>query len=158
VIEIKPISENDFQSIVDWNTGKDENYLYQWAGHKVYKYPLSIDQIKARVQEEKSKIFSILYNGKVIGSIELDQIDAEKSSAKVCRFILSDEVKSKGIGMMALKQLSDIAFNEIKLDSLILTVYCFNAGAIRCYEKSGFWLKNTISMKMRYGIPIQWNC
>lgn len=140
MIQIKPITENEYQNLVDWNNGKDEDYLFQWAGHKAYQYPISIEQIKARIQEG-ARIFIIFWNGNAVGSVELDRIDTENPSANVCRFILCDEAKNKGIGTLALKQLSILTFNEMKLDVLTLGVFCYNIGAIRCYEKCGFLVK-----------------
>lgn len=140
MVEIKPITESEYQCIVDWNNGKDEGYLFQWAGHKAYRYPVSTGQIKARIQDG-ARIFIIYFDEKPVGSVELDRIDTENSSASVCRFILCDEAKSKGIGTTALKQFSAFAFNEIKLDKLTLGVFCYNVGAIRCYEKCGFLVK-----------------
>jgi len=139
MIEIKRITENEFQNLVDWNNEKDEDYLFQWAGSKIYKYPITTEQIKMRVQAENVQIFIIFSNGEAVGSIELLKID--QSWANVGRFIIRDEVKSKGIGTLALKKISDIAFNEMNLTKLTLGVFCYNVSAIRCYEKCGFLVK-----------------
>jgi RimJ/RimL family protein N-acetyltransferase len=141
VLNIVKIKEDDYSLFIDWNNGKDENYLFQWAGHKIYHYPITIDQIKIHANEEYSQIYIILENNNPIGSIELDKINKETLSANICRFILCDNMKSKGFGTLALKQVINIAFNELGLKKLTLGVFCFNVEAIRCYEKNGFLVK-----------------
>ncbi|MEA4863224.1 MAG: GNAT family N-acetyltransferase [Victivallaceae bacterium] len=139
MISLKPIDERGYQDIIDWNNGKDESYLHQWAGHKAYKYPLTIEQIRARAENEKaSRIYMIYDDDCPIGSIELDGMDLQNASARICRFILSENKRNMGLGTAALRELVGIAFRDFNIKKLHLGVFCFNVGAIRCYEKCGF--------------------
>ena len=139
MIQLKYITENEFQYLVDWNNEKDEEYLFQWAGPQIYKYPITTEQIKMRTQAENVQIFVILSNGKAVGSIELVKLN--QSLANVGRFIIREDEKSKGIGTFALKKIAEMAFTEMNLSKLILGVFCYNVSAIRCYEKCGFLVK-----------------
>jgi len=141
VLNVVKITEKDYNLFLDWNNGKDENYLFQWAGPNVYHYPITIDQIKSHVNEEFLQIYIILDNENPIGSIELEKINNETLSAHISRFILCDNAKNRGFGTLALKELINTAFKELGLKKLTLHVYCFNIGAIRCYEKAGFLVK-----------------
>jgi RimJ/RimL family protein N-acetyltransferase len=141
MLEIKTITEKDHKIIVDWNIGKDNDYLIQWAGPKVYHYPITIDQIKKHDKEKNSKIFMIFNDNIPIGSIELDKIDDKYLSAHISRFIICDEYKNKGYGTMVLKELVKKAFNDMGFNRLTLSVFCYNIGAMRCYEKVGFLVK-----------------
>jgi len=141
VLSVVKITEKHYGLFLDWNKEKDGNYLFQWAGPNVYHYPITIDQIKLHANEEFSQIYMILDNENPIGSIELEKINNETLSAHISRFILCDNARNKGFGTLALKQLIIIAFKELGLKKLTLYVYCFNAGAIRCYEKAGFLVK-----------------
>jgi RimJ/RimL family protein N-acetyltransferase len=141
VLSVVKITGKDYKLFVDWNKGKEENYLLQWAGPNVYHYPITIDQIKLHANEEFSQIYIILNNENPIGSIELEKINNETLSAHITRFILCDNAKNKGFGTLALKQLINTAFKELGLKKLTLYVFCFNVGAIRCYEKAGFLVK-----------------
>lgn len=147
MVQIKRITKREYQNLVDWNNGKDEDYLIQWSGHKAYHYPISIEQIESRVQDASLKIFIIYFKDRAVGSVELNEINEEKAFAKVSRFILCDEAKNKGIGALALKQLSDLAFNDLGLSKISLGVFCYNIGAIRCYEKCGFLVKEYYQCK-----------
>ena len=141
VVRIRPITEYECQLITDWNNGKDEDYLYQWAGNRTYTYPIDTQQIIARLNSPTSIIYLISADDVAVGSIELNDIDRSNARARVCRFILCDGAKSKGIGTLALKQLCEIAFHEMNLKKITLGVFCYNVGAIRCYEKCGFLVK-----------------
>lgn len=138
MITIRLITKNDYQKLVDWNKGKDEKFLYQWAGTKVYQYPITVEQIKKRTTADDTFVFSIEENDEVVGSVELSNIDYERSCATICRFILDEHYRGLGIGGLALKKMAELAFVERKLGKLYLRVYCYNIGAIRCYENSGF--------------------
>jgi RimJ/RimL family protein N-acetyltransferase len=153
MLTIKPIIENDCQFIVDWNTGKDADYLNQWAGNRIYTYPITLEQIYNHSKEENTQIYMIFSDEICVGSIELYKIDKENLTANVCRFILCENNVNKGIGTLALKQLSKIAFEEIGLKKLILRVFCYNVGAIRCYEKAGFLVKEYNQQE-----DAKWNC
>ena len=61
-----------------------------------------------------------------------------QKSAHMCRLIVSNESKSKGIGSAFLHELCKTCFFEMGLSRLTLRVFCFNIGALRCYEKCGF--------------------
>ena len=119
MIRILPITPHDFQTIVDWNADKDADYLCQWAGRKEYQYPLTAAQVADRCNA-------------------LDDIDLIRGTARICRFILSDQARGRGLGRRVLWELIQIAFDEMGLNRLTLRVYCFNVGAIRCYQKCGF--------------------
>ena len=66
MLEIRQINEKDYQLIVNWNEGKDKDYLNQWAGSKIYQYPITIDQIKEHDKDNSSQIYIILCNSKMI--------------------------------------------------------------------------------------------
>ncbi len=59
----------------------------------------------------------------------------------------------KGLGQMTLKSVVDYAFNQLKLCHLELSVYTYNVNALRCYEKSGFCVKELIEN----AVDSRWN-
>jgi len=77
-----------------------------------------------------------------VGTVELNNIDKENLSAHVCRFLLCETNRNKGLGVLILKQLSNIAFQNMGLNRLTLNVFCYNVGAIRCYKKAGFIIED----------------
>lgn len=127
--------------LVDWNTGKDADYLIQWSGKSAYQYPLTAEQVETRLSMPGVFVFLMLHNGEPVGSIELDRLEDDPKAACLCRIILSDQLKGNGFGKQMVYKAIQTAFDEMKLERLILRVYCFNVSAIRCYEACGFRVK-----------------
>jgi len=48
------------------------------------------------------------------------------------------EARGRGLGTEAARLILDYGFNLLGLHNVLLTVFSYNPGAIRCYEKAGF--------------------
>jgi RimJ/RimL family protein N-acetyltransferase len=136
MITLEHLSPDDCKNIVKWNEGKDFDFLIQWSGHTSYTYPITVEQIIEKMNDKHNVFYKIMLDSKMIGSICLLFFD--NGPTFVCRFIIKDEMRSKGYGTQALKKLSSIFFNDYNFDQLKLGVYVYNVDAIRCYEKAGF--------------------
>jgi len=140
MLKILPIEKTDAACIVKWNENKTADFLLQWAGIG-YKYPLSEKQIIDRIESEPSsgcRIYKIILDNDMIGTIELMRIDTEAKTAKIGRYLLNPELTGKGYGSEALEKFVFIAFSDFQLKKVWLSVFDFNKSAIRCYEKVGF--------------------
>ncbi|MGN0133888.1 MAG: GNAT family N-acetyltransferase [Anaerotignum sp.] len=138
MLTIRSAAETDYAAIVNWNAGKDEAYLFQWAGFTAYQHPLTEEQLSRQAKKEGVTIFMIFENETPIGTAELCDIDKTAKTGRICRVLFAEEARSRGYGTEALQAISRMAFEEMGLVSLSLRVYCFNISAIRCYEKVGF--------------------
>ena len=138
MLTIRPATEIDYEAIVGWNENKDEAYLFQWAGMLSYQYPLTKEQVRRQAEKDGVSLFMAYAGETPIGAGEICDINEEAKTGRICRLIFSEKAKNKGYGERFVKGLSRIAFEEMGLVSLSLRVYCFNVGAIRCYEKAGF--------------------
>lgn len=138
MLTIRPASKKDYTAIVKWNENKTENDLFQWAGFVTYQHPLTVEQVKKQAEKDDVHLYVICENDTPIGAGEICDINEEKKTGRICRLIFSADARNKGYGEIFLKELARIAFTEMGLISLSLRVYCFNANAIRCYEKVGF--------------------
>jgi RimJ/RimL family protein N-acetyltransferase len=137
-LSLEELKAEDCELIAAWNASHNEDYRKQWAGVGSYQYPLTAEQIRSRMPEEGTLFYKILLGGEMVGSVELCQVNPAEGLAKVCRFILRDDVKGKGVGQAALKLLSDNANAEQGITRLKLRVYAYNIGALRCYQKAGY--------------------
>lgn len=140
MLTIRPLEETDVCPIVEWNAGKDEDFLRQWTGCG-YEYPITERQIMDRIRESgdfNCRLYKIIRDGVMIGTIELMKIDPELKKAAVGRFLLNPGFTGKGYGTEALKLFVDKVFRETDLTVLRLCVFSFNKNAYRCYEKAGF--------------------
>ncbi len=77
-------------------------------------------------------------NDELIGNIGLDAIDYKNGTAELGIFIGDEENLSKGYGSEAIKLLTDYAFKELRLHSIMLRTYDINERAQKAYQKCGF--------------------
>ena len=138
MLTIRPATEKDYACIVRWSEKKGTASLIQWSGFVTYTYPLTEEQVARQANKDGVKLYVICEDDIPIGAGEICDIDLKEKTGRICRLIFAEEAKNKGYGEIFLKELVRIAFEEIGLVSLSLRVYCFNANAIRCYEKVGF--------------------
>ena len=50
MVRVRTMVDDDAKYIVDFNQGTDENFLHQWAGGRFYTYPITSEQIIARIK------------------------------------------------------------------------------------------------------------
>jgi len=140
MLKILPLEKADAVCIVKWNDKTTPDFLLQWAGGG-YEYAISVKQISDRIEAMASseyKIYKIVFEDNMIGTIEIINIDTENKTAKIGRYLLNPELTGRGYGSEALGKFVSIAFNDIFLRKVWLSVFDFNKSAIRCYEKVGF--------------------
>jgi RimJ/RimL family protein N-acetyltransferase/sugar phosphate isomerase/epimerase len=144
-IELALIEIGDYSTIVQWNEGRDADFLYQWAGPG-YDFPITETKIEQRISNGANSAGADTYIYKIvsrstnemIGTIELFRINKEMNTATIGRFLINEQLRGKGLGKYALKLLVDKGFKEFDLKEINLRVFDFNEGAIKCYEKVGF--------------------
>jgi RimJ/RimL family protein N-acetyltransferase len=140
MICITPLEKKDVSSIIAWNEGKGADFLTQWAG-RGYRYPLMEEQITERLIPNPGtdfKIYGIILDGKILGTIELMKIDFVTKRASIGHFLVDPAETGKGYGTEALQLFVKNVFTELPVDTLELNVFDFNRTAILCYQKVGF--------------------
>lgn len=73
-----------------------------------------------------------------IGFIMFDGIQWQHGTAYLAVGIGEAEYRGKGYGFDAMNLMLDFGFNELNLHRVSLTVFDYNAGAIKLYEQIGF--------------------
>lgn len=73
-----------------------------------------------------------------IGTTFLKNIDSVSQKAEFGIFIGESKARGRGLSNSIVKATLDVAFNEMKLNKVYLTVFGNNAVAIRSYENAGF--------------------
>ncbi|MEC5424734.1 GNAT family protein [Virgibacillus sp. C22-A2] len=143
MIELKFFVTSDFQQLINWIETPD--FLLQWGG-PVFEFPLTVNQLEKYIENANSDNSDTLVykvvdkeTGDVIGHISLGRIDRKNKSARLGKVLVGDKnVRGKGIGEQMIKEILNIAFDELYLHKISLGVYDFNVSAISCYEKGGF--------------------
>lgn len=73
-----------------------------------------------------------------IGTVFLKNIDEMSRKAEFGIFIGEPKARGRGLSSSIVKATLEIAFKEIHLNKVYLTVFSNNVAAIRSYEKAGF--------------------
>lgn len=89
--------------------------------------------------DQKDRIFSLLIEGNIEGSLSIDGSSVNSNTAHLRWFIISEKLKGKGAGNDLMNQA--MAFcKESKFDSVYLWTFEGLGSARHLYEKSGFIL------------------
>jgi len=155
-IELKPFERDDFSRLMDWI--KTPEFLLQWAG-PIFTFPLDELQLDSYLKGSQGnsplrRIYKAVNTSdhRVIGHIELNDINLRNKAATLCRVLVGDPIlRGKGIGPQMVKELLQIGFGQFGLHRIDLYVFDFNEAAIRCYEKVGFRKEGRIREARKIG-------
>ena len=86
---------------------------------------------------------SIWVDGQLIGSISVERKDEGGKTIGEIGYMILTPWWSQGIGTEAVRQISEIAFQELALDQIIGQVFPENVASARVLEKNGFWPQET---------------
>ena len=86
---------------------------------------------------------AILLEGVHVGVVVLDQIDRRVGKTRLYIYVGDPRARGHGVGQRAVALASKLAFEELGLHKVWLTVHVQNLGAIRAYEAAGFSLEGT---------------
>jgi RimJ/RimL family protein N-acetyltransferase len=155
-IALRPFERSDFAQLMGWIQSPES--LVQWAG-PTFSYPLDEAQLEQYFQgseggQPRRRIFKAVEantNG-VVGHIDLDNIDLQNKSARICRVLVGEHsARGRGIGTQMVSRVLEIGFEQLGLHRIELAVFDFNEAAIRCYEKCGFVKERLLRDARRVG-------
>lgn len=143
------------------NDGKD---LASWQWDDDFINPLSDDMIHPYTAENWEKIFkeaSKSYenveftvrktnDNSLIGFVGLFDVNIRNHSCDLAIGFPKKEDRSKGYGSETLYLILDYGFNNLNMHKIKLSVYPFNAGAIKAYTKVGFVKEGTSKNEVFY--------
>lgn len=145
------------------NSDLDDLYEYakvdgvgQMAGWMPHKSKEESSKILSMFIEGK-ETFALEYNGKVIGSIGIEQYDEDvirefiNKKGREIGYVLSKEYWGMGLMPEAVKAVIDYCFNEVGLDLLICCHFIDNNQSKRVQEKCGFKHYKFIEKDNKYG-------
>lgn len=88
--------------------------------------------------------FAIEWDGRHVGNVVLDRIDAYLSSTRLSIYVGEPSARGRGIGKLALRAALDEAFAVRALNKVWLTVHESNARAIAAYVAVGFRVEGVL--------------
>ena len=99
--------------------------------------------IAAAASDETLCARAIVLSGQHVGNVVLDQIDRRVDKARLHIYVGEASARGHGVGQRAVALALGLAFDELALHKVWLTVHAKNTGAIRAYEHAGFRLEGT---------------
>jgi RimJ/RimL family protein N-acetyltransferase len=143
MIELKYFESSDFKQLIDWIDSPE--FLIQWSG-PAFTYPLNDKQLEKYIENANNEnaetlVYKVMDKemGEVIGHISLRNIDTKNKSARMGKVLVGNKnSRGKRIGQQMIKEILNIAFDQLQLHRVSLGVFDFNISAITCYEKAGF--------------------
>lgn len=136
-VYISPMHPDDFEIYTKWLNNPEitqylsvHNKLISLTGEKEYIEKFSKVEFNLAIIKKE--------NDELIGNIGLDAIDYKNGTAELGIFIGEEENLGKGYGSEAIKLLTNFAFKELRLHSIMLRTYDINERAQKAYQKCGF--------------------
>lgn len=155
LVQLKPFSENDIQTVLDWAKDQTEDEFRIWAGYSSY-HPHSLkenlEQSVKHAEENPAgfKIFKAVNaeTNEMIGHCQL-YIDRKNDLACIMRVLLDKRIRGKGLGISMIAVLLKHGFNELHLNLMELSVAEQNKTAINCYKKCGFVVEGLVRQRRK---------
>ncbi|MEG1781824.1 MAG: GNAT family N-acetyltransferase [Oscillospiraceae bacterium] len=101
-------------------------------------YPENSDFFTVMIKENSLRWSYLFYDGKIIGSIWLEKEHPTLPVATLGIFIAEKELRSHGIGALAITEYLRLYKEELGIQEVVLNVRKENIRALSCYEKCGF--------------------
>lgn len=107
----------------------------------VGRIPLTYEKVVQEVEKKRMNddlILGIETNEQVlVGWVFLKDIDYAHGRASI-GILLSSEARGQGYGQIAMEQMIDLGFKQLRLNKIYLTTRGLNEQAIALYKKIGF--------------------
>ena len=135
MIELKSFKIENWEYLKKWISSESE--LIQFAG-QIFTFPIDQKQVELYLSDSNRTVFKVEnQNNEIIGIAEIST--PKENVAKLARILIGEQtMRGKGIGTELINKLTEYGFNRLKKERIILNVYTWNIGAIKCYEKVGF--------------------
>ena len=145
-VVLRALSEEDTANIVRWRN-KDS------VRKNLYTQTLLTEEQHLRYFRDVvaagkcvQYIISAEEEGRIcdVGTVFIKKIDRENRKGEFGIFIGEEAFRGKGIAGQAVEQILKIAFTELQLNRVYLSVMADNIPAIRAYRKAGFEMEGIL--------------
>lgn len=103
---------------------------------------------------EKDRVYALVYEGRVVGSLELCRSKYFGESGGMLGFVLAKHLHRKGLMSEALRALTSYAFEVLDLDFLESGYFHHNKASEALHKKLGFAYVKSIKYKDAEGNPV----
>ena len=133
---LSPIDSNDAEKFTKWL-----NNMELLQNIQLHSSVISLENEKVLLNDlSKGHNYSIVDMEKdlLIGNCGFFDVDHVNQTAETGIFIGDKDYRNRGYGTEALSLLIEYGFKALNFHNIMLRVYEYNEGAIRCYDKIGF--------------------
>ena len=133
---LSPVDPSDNKLFTEWLNDMETSVNLQ-----MYSSVISLENERVLLNDlSKGHNYSIvdLEKDELIGNCGFMEIEHINQTAEIGIFIGNRDDRNKGYGAEALSLLIDYGFKALNFHNIMLRVYEFNKGAVKCYEKVGF--------------------
>ncbi len=135
---LSPINIDDADKYAEWLADIEVSRFLQIT-HQILTVPME-REILSKLSNDNILAIVDLKSDELIGSCGFVELDLLNKKAEYGIFIGNKGYWGKGYGKEATTLALDFGFNILNLNNIMLKVYSYNKGAIKCYEKCGFKL------------------
>jgi RimJ/RimL family protein N-acetyltransferase len=152
MLELSSFTIEQAPTLASWFGSESE--VVQWGGPGV-SFPLDRDQVQAMLIEELNspptrRCWAANCNGDMVGHAQI-VFDWRNGNARLARVAISPQFQGRGLAAPMLRLVLDEAFACAEIERIELSVYSWNATAIRTYQRLGFVLEGTLRSSARVG-------
>jgi RimJ/RimL family protein N-acetyltransferase len=134
---LSPINTSDYEKFTEWLNDLEVSKYTQAYVRNFNLETTKTGFLDVISKEHNYSIVDISTN-ELIGNCGFVDIDQLNQKAEISLFIRNKQYWNKGYGTEALILLLDYGFKALNLYNVMLSVYDYNKGAIKCAEKVGF--------------------
>ena len=150
---LRPFRETDLEDLYEYARVDGVGQMAGWLPHQ------SIEESRMVLGMfiEGKKTFAIEYEGKVIGSLGIEEYSEENYpeldalQGREIGYVLSKAYWGQGLMPEAVKAVIAWLFREVQLDFIICGHFDWNSQSRRVIEKCGFRYIKTVEYETRFG-------
>jgi RimJ/RimL family protein N-acetyltransferase len=135
MITIEELIPAHFERVAAWLAKAEIN---RWLTGEWRNRVVNATLISGVVRNRKNRLFLVRYDGKPCGLIALADIDTADKTAMVWYVLGEQTLSGRGITSHAVKQLTHLCFDEMRLASVYAWIMEDNAASQRVLQKAGF--------------------
>jgi len=158
-ITLRKLTKEDINDLVE----QGNDYEIHYNSFFLMKFPFGEREALEVINEDKKiknmQRFAIDLNGKIIGLIDLYNINLKNKKLKLGYWI-GRTYRRKGYAMEAIKKILKYAFENFKVNEIIATTLVTNEASMNLLKKLGFAkgkvLKNDRFLDEKYIDSVQW--
>ena len=137
-VTLRPLEYDDIDTLYAWNTNIELEMLAGWGPKRSRTAYRQRYERRIANPEADEYMFGIEVDERLVGYVQLAEIDREQRRAMVGIVIGEKDIWGRGIGSTALRILLDFSYTVIGLERITAEVYGFNTRSLRLMEHVGF--------------------